>query len=69
MRQETIPASEPSLIVVKKEVLSMPVAKCLVCSKNSFKYSYKGKCSSCGAGVMTKARAKSRQRMIRKKRR
>lgn len=38
----------------------MAITKCLMCNKNSFKYTYKGKCKSCGAGVMTKAQAKKK---------
>ncbi|MBI2103073.1 hypothetical protein HYT55_04490 [Candidatus Woesearchaeota archaeon] len=50
----------------------MPVCKCLLCGKNAFKFAYKGKCTSCGAGVMTKAQAKSKKtkmKAVKKKRR
>ena len=45
----------------KKEVFTMPIAKCLMCHKHTFKYKYTGKCTSCGAGVMTKAQAKTKK--------
>lgn len=44
----------------------MAVCKCLVCGKDSFKYVYKGKCASCGAGVMTKAQAKVKKAKLSK---
>ena len=39
----------------------MPVAKCLMCNKKTFKYKYTGKCTHCGAGMMTKAQAKAKK--------
>lgn len=45
----------------------MAVAKCVMCSKNAFKYTYKGKCTSCSAGVMTKAQAKIKKAKMKKK--
>ena len=48
-------------ILPQKEAFTMPITTCLMCHKHTFKYKYTGKCTSCGAGVMTKAQAKAKK--------
>ncbi|MBI4152406.1 hypothetical protein HY495_01735 [Candidatus Woesearchaeota archaeon] len=46
----------------------MALCKCLMCGKNSFHYTYKGKCTGCGAGVMTASQAKAKKAKMKKRR-